>query len=337
MGSIKATVRSAFSARWTAPVVVLVAFATSSCAAAETGAAASAESTGQANLAGLTTSTPGHPKFVTVNVGHASELDGVNDAGTLVGMVYIQGNPRGFVKTGNKVTEFDYPGTSDVTVMSGINDSGISIGHYIDRQGADHGFARSADGRFTLIEDPNGGTAFYEGTRPMGINDAGTIVGTYVDSHGVTHGFVDTAGVFTTLNEPNAGPSGVGGTFVDGINNAGSIIGYYIDSRGVNIGFVHSSGIFTSFSAPGAGNGFSWGTRPAALSSDGIATGYEVGPQGVSGWIRQGQTFYSFNDPNAAPGLADGTRPGSVNESGREVVGKYFDSQGATHGFIAYV
>ncbi len=330
-------IRSSHALQWMAPVVVVFTVATVSCGAPETGLAASSASVVRASAQAPATSTPAHPKFFTVNVGHASELDGVNDSGTLVGTVYIQGNTRGFIKAGSTVMEFDYPGTSETTVMSGINDSGTSIGHYDDAQGAAHGFARSAGGRFTPIDDPYGGSAFFQGTKPMGINDDGIIVGTYVDGHDVSHGFVDTAGVFTTLNEPHAGTTGDTGTFVDGINNAGSITGYYVDSRGFNYGFVDTAGTFTSFGAPGAGKGSGWGTRPTALANDGVVTGYAVGADGVSGWVRQGQVFYALNDPDAVSGPDAGTRPAGVNQEGREVVGEYFDAQGAMHGFIAYI
>jgi hypothetical protein len=282
-------------------------------------------------------STPTHPRFATVNVGDASELDGVNDAGELVGTVYIEGNVRGFIKAGNRVTEFDYPGTSDVTVMSGINDSGTSIGHYTDNLGGDRGFERSADGRFTAIDDPNGGTAFAMGTDPMGINDAGVIVGTYVDNRDVVHGFVDTRGVFTTITEPDAGTTGDTGTFVRGIDNAGAIIGYYVDPHGFNYGFVDIAGKYMSFAAPDAGTGAGWGTRATAIVNDGVATGYAVAARGASGWVRQGQTFYALNDPDAPPAIAAGTRPAGASEDGREVVGMYLDAQRRMHGFIAYI
>jgi hypothetical protein len=330
-------IRSIHRFRWAAPVVVVFTATSVSCGEPDTGLAAPAAAVVRASAPALMTSTPGHPRFLTVNVGHSSELDGVNDSGTLVGTVYMEGNTRGFIKAGSTVMEFDYPGTSETTVMSGINDSGISIGHYDDAQGAAHGFARSAGGRFTPIDDPHGGTAFFQGTKPMGINDDGIIVGTYVDGHDVAHGFVDTAGVFTTLNEPDAGTTGDTGTFVDGISNAGSVIGYYVDNRGFNYGFVETSGTYTSFVAPGAGKGSGWGTRPTALANDGVVTGYAVGALGVSGWVRQGQTFYALNDPDAVSGPAAGTRPAGVNQEGREVVGKYFDAQGAMHGFIAYI
>lgn len=315
----RATIRSILMP----PVLVLITIASASC--------------GNAVGESSSPATPSYPRFVTVSVGAASEVDGVNDAGTVVGTAYIEGDTRGFIKVGNRVTEFDYPGTSDVTVMSGINDLGISIGHYSDDLGGNRGFARSADGRFTPIDDPNGGTAFNMGTTPMGINDAGIIVGTYIDNRDVVHGFVDNGGAFTTLNEPDAGTTGDLGTFVEGINNAGAIIGYYVDPRGYNYGFVDVSGTYTSFAAPGAGKGAGWGTRPEAIANDGLAAGYEVDALGANGWVRQGQTFYSLKDPNSTSGIIAGTRPAGVNEEGSEVVGKYTDRQGTIQGFIAYI
>ena len=342
MQSIKVTINQAGRRPMlAAPLMVLMTLATASCGESRTGLDAPAQSAVSESASGPTTATPNHPKFITVNVGKASELDGVNDAGTLVGTVYIDGNDRGFIMVGNKVTEFDYPGTSDVTAMSGINNSGTSIGDYNDNIGANRGFERSPDGRFTRIDDPNAGAVNFQGTTPTGINDAGVIVGTYIDPQDVEHGFVDTGGVFTTVNAPGAGTTGGFGTFVEGINNAGSIIGYYVDPHRATYGFVDSSGTFTSFTAP-VGPVKGRDTRATALANDGVATGFDVDVDAylkVTAWLRDGQVFYALNDPDASSGGGDqGTQPAAISQDGREVVGKYFDAKtGILHGFIAYI
>jgi hypothetical protein len=70
---------------------------------------------------------------------------------------------------------------------SGLNDFGVIAGNYIDANYVFRVYARSAEGRFTLIDPPNAQLTSFNG-----LNDAGTVVGYYLDTSGVFHGYLTT-------------------------------------------------------------------------------------------------------------------------------------------------
>jgi hypothetical protein len=71
---------------------------------------------------------------------------------------------------------------------SGINDSGVTVGSFLDLSNRSYGFVRDAAGNFTLVQFPGASTT----AGLVGINDSGTIVGNYLDAWGVEHGFIAT-------------------------------------------------------------------------------------------------------------------------------------------------
>ena len=115
------------------------------------------------------------------------------------------------------------------TVPFGINDIGMVVGDYVDKNGDTHGFLRSRDGAFKPIDVPDAVITVAEG-----INNAGKIVGVYVDANDLRHGFVSNNGVvFTTIDVHDAKE-----TQINSINAKGEIVGFYIDSTDVEHGFL---------------------------------------------------------------------------------------------------
>jgi probable HAF family extracellular repeat protein len=112
----------------------------------------------------------------------ATEPSGINNAGEIVGTVYIipAGFPGGavpgyaFVYDNGVFSLMSVPGSLD-TVANGINDSGQIVGYYIDGNDVQHGFL-DTNGIFQTIDFPN---ALPGTTDLVGINDAGEIVGTF--------------------------------------------------------------------------------------------------------------------------------------------------------------
>src|SRR5436853_5721101 len=47
-------------------------------------------------------------------------------------------------------------------------------------------------GTYTVVDDPNAGNGYGQGTFPYAINSSGAVVGWYVDIYGIEHGFVRT-------------------------------------------------------------------------------------------------------------------------------------------------
>jgi hypothetical protein len=121
---------------------------------------------------------------------------GVDLFGTIAG-TYTDANYvfHGFVRSPDgRFTTFDATGAgsaasegtgcpSDCPV--GLNNFGVITGSYIDANGTQHGYVRSARGTFTTL-DPVGTII----TQPEAINDAGTIVGYFFDESFVVHGFI---------------------------------------------------------------------------------------------------------------------------------------------------
>ena len=93
----------------------------------------------------------------------------------------------------NKIVTFDVPGAgtgaSQGTFPEGIS-AGVIIGNYIDAEGANHGFVRAPDGKFTYFDVPGAGTGSGQGTIPMTNNAAGEITGAYFDDNGALHAFL---------------------------------------------------------------------------------------------------------------------------------------------------
>jgi probable HAF family extracellular repeat protein len=112
---------------------------------------------------------------------------------------------------------------------TGINNSGVTCGFYIDVNQVNHGWI-IYNGIFMPLDVPN--STF---TQALGLNNRGQVVGAFTDAAGQTHGFVYTIGTasFQTIDDPQ----GVGSTIVNGINDLGVLVGFY-GAAPINTGFV---------------------------------------------------------------------------------------------------
>jgi probable HAF family extracellular repeat protein len=121
------------------------------------------------------------------------------------------------------------PGAVGGAQATGINNSGVTCGFFIDANGVNHGWIIFG-GVFMPLDVP--GSTF---TQALGLNNRGKVVGTFTDAAGQSHGFVYTIGTsnFVTVDAPN----GVGSTIVNGINDAGKLVGFY-GAAPINTGFV---------------------------------------------------------------------------------------------------
>jgi hypothetical protein len=97
---------------------------------------------------------------------------GINKAGDIVGWFQdANGVQRGFTDIGGTFTQVDYPGNQAVTVLEGINDSGLIVGQYTDSSSVIHSFELSKAGKFKEIKVPNA-VSF---TQAFGVNNAGWV------------------------------------------------------------------------------------------------------------------------------------------------------------------
>src|ERR1700681_381710 len=91
------------------------------------------------------------------------------------------------------------------TQVSGINDSGETVGYY--RTSTDsYGFARTG-ATFTTLFGPAGS----QEVSANGVNNAGQIVGSYQDANFGAHGFLYDNGTYTQIDDPNAIAKGLSG------------------------------------------------------------------------------------------------------------------------------
>jgi uncharacterized membrane protein len=96
---------------------------------------------------------------------------------------------HGFVLDNRVFTTLDAPGTGAFTVTFGINDSGQTVGGYVDAQGTLHGFLLDR-GQFTVIDVPGAKATF-----AARINAQGQIIGVYSEERNtpafaLPHGFL---------------------------------------------------------------------------------------------------------------------------------------------------
>ena len=107
--------------------------------------------------------------------------------------------------------DVNFPGAAGTSVY-GINDAGVIVGQYYDKQGVFHGF-KLDHGKGTTIDDPNGSN-----TLCSDINSSDAIVGQYTaDPSGDNHGFLYENGKFTDI-----APDKLSGA--SGINDNGYIV-----------------------------------------------------------------------------------------------------------------
>jgi hypothetical protein len=168
-------------------------------------------------------------------------------------------------------------------------------------------------------------------TELLGINRASTIVG----YHGATvsSGFVLTLpGTFNTQNVPGSTQ-----TRVFGINNSNQTSGFYIDSADNNHGFFQSGGTFTTVGYPGAPL-----NQLRGLNNTNQATGFydwvPIGTHRAYSYNELGNVFGLIWLPNSITSPGGGSCNCTVVADGindhRQVSGYYFDSLGASHGFL---
>jgi probable HAF family extracellular repeat protein len=135
--------------------------------------------------------------------------------------------------------DVNFPGAAGTSVY-GINDAGVIVGQYYDKQGVFHGF-KLDHGKGTTIDDPNGSN-----TLCSDINSSDAIVGQYTDPSGDNHGFLYENGKFTDI-----APDKLSGA--SGINDNGYIVGGYAHCQFCQQhGFLWNGHKFKRLDVPGA-------------------------------------------------------------------------------------
>jgi hypothetical protein len=223
----------------------------------------------------------------------------INLEGTIAGFIIDNNNVQhGFVRSSwGAFTSFDAPGAGKgpfegtmVTLESGLNVQGDTIGWSIVTPATAHGFVRERNGAIALFDPP--GSIL---TVPGAINSEGLIVGGAYDANFVLHGFIrNINGAIITFDVPGAGstPGSGEGTLALGASFFGLSTGYWIDSSEVFHGFLrYPNGAIFKFDAPGSGAvprvTPPQGTVPQGMNFWGEVVGFVVDTNNVAhGFIR---------------------------------------------------
>jgi hypothetical protein len=299
--------------------------------------------------------------------GYGTFGNGLNVEGTAVGD-YTNANfnygglirrPDGTIETyrdPDACTTGD-PEGCEGTGFFAINDFGVIVGGYVDKNFVQHALLVKSDGKVISYEAPGAGNApgnpnnisplgdyLYQGTNAAGIspglNEWGAVTSTYLDGNNVYHGYLRSPdGTFTDFDPPGAGKGFTQGTIPIGLNDLGVITGFYLDDNNVYHGFLGRPGAFTTVDAPGADTTDAlYGTQPAGLNDFGAITGSYLDANSV--WhgflLNPDGKFTTIDAPGAdlTSGDFNGTLASSINVFGA-IAGIYIDVNYVAHGFVA--
>jgi probable HAF family extracellular repeat protein len=183
-----------------------------------------------------------------------------------------------------KTQYFQYPGASS-TFVTGVSNTGVILGYYLDSQSNAHGFSLS-HGQYTSIDDPDG-----TNTTPSGINSAGTIVGYYFSSSSNGyHAFSYSDGTFTDI----VVSADCINTYAYGINDNGDMAGQ-CQTNGETEGWTYKNGSFQLISLPGSA--WSYATD---INVHGSSTWIysPLNSTRVESAVYNGTTFSNIDEPN---------------------------------------
>jgi hypothetical protein len=202
-----------------------------------------------------------------------------------------------------------------------INNNGVEVGFYEDKQGVSHGYILDGE-TLTTLDDPNG-----TNTTPQSVqfNSQSEVVGYYTNSSGNTVGFLyDTATQqFTDI----PGPTGATLSAAEGINDQGWISGFYMDSGEVIHGFLFQGTTYTTLDPP----------NTTATYAYGINNNGDV----AITWVNRHNTYegsvYNYNANTYktlnVPGAANGSEASYINNEG-DVTFWWYDAKFVLHGAL---
>jgi hypothetical protein len=175
--------------------------------------------------------------FTTIDApgAFATFVQGINDAGDIVGRFDDKTGVHGFVRVGTMFRTIALPGAQFV-LPTGINNTGRIVGYFVDSAGRIHGFIDDK-GTISRVDAPG-----VDYVTPGGINDQGDFVG-MLFNNGNVHAFLNTGGKYSFVDVPGSAFS----ASPNDINNAGDIVG----AVGTE-GYVDIDGTFSFLKMPGA-------------------------------------------------------------------------------------
>jgi hypothetical protein len=157
----------------------------------------------------------------------------INDSGMIVGNLAPSRSSAPPSFSGRRRRHsVDPPGAAGFSELVGVSNRGDAVGDYLDADGIDRGFLRTADGTISDLPDP---VPDFTINTPFGINSRGTIVGSYTTGSNFRScvGYVLRAGRYESVDIPGATC-----VFPNGINDRGDIVGNWLDAANFSHGFL---------------------------------------------------------------------------------------------------
>lgn len=202
------------------------------------------------------------PVAPTTVVGSSFSIgSGINEARDVVGVYFdnATGFQHGFLRSRTGAFKLlDFP-TADDTWASGINDSGVVVGYWDQRDAngnvlALHGFVWKNNSFSDVTIEGSANTELWA------INARGDYVGSWDTGTLASHGFAVLNGTRTSIEIPISGTVGVQPT---GINAKGQIAGVFWPDPQMNRGFIKTGSGYLIVDYPGAYWTNIWGINSA--------------------------------------------------------------------------
>lgn len=288
-------------------------------------AATNAPANGSGNYSFTTLNSQNDPTF--------NQLLGINDSGLIAG--YFGSGQAGHPNKGYRLSKpygqgsyhnENFPG-SEQTQVTGLNNSGQTVGFWVDAAGNNSGFYTN-HGHFHTANFPTKNGASPRVDQLLGVNDSGIAVGFYADKQGMNHGYSYSIGrhKFHRINV-----SGDTNVTAAAINDLGDVAGFATSGAGATEAFLlRSDGQVIHLNVPGASATQAFGVN----NGDEVVGDYTVGTGNSA--VTHGFTwapgfgFQTVDDPNGS----GGTTINGVNDRGN-LVGFYVDAAGNTDGLLA--
>jgi hypothetical protein len=230
----------------------------------------------------------------------------INDKGDIAGTSFVPGPQEGFIIPGNGSAPYQLVAPdSQLTYVSGINNSGIAVGYFLN--------GNLEDG-YSLIQSftyRNGIFVPIEGIAPLtfasGINNSGDVTGFFSVLGGTGTGFLVKNGNQTIFSVPGYSMD----TYPSGVNDSDQVVGYF--NAGTQGFLRNADGSFQTFDFAAYG-----------INNAGIIVGAEAGTMDNQiGAVRVDGADYTYVYPGAQNTYLEG-----INNSD-EVVGFFINNQNA--------
>jgi hypothetical protein len=306
--------------RWAGVAVAAAISALAFGATTGSAAAAPAPIEGSANFTFTTLDNEHDPTF--------NQLLGINDSGVIAGYFgsgeeghpnkgYLLSQPYGQANYQNE----NFP-HSEQTQVTGLNNSGVTVGFWVDQQGDQIAFDAVNGHGFQSVEHP-GTHGKPKVNQLLGVNDNDVAVGFYTSKE-LNYGY---SYDITTRKFHQVSVAEDTNVTAAAINDEGDIAGFATNKDGVTEGFLvrpNSTVIHLDF--PGAS-----ATTALGVNNGDEVVGNYTDSSGMHGFAwAPGFGFETVNDPNGV----NATTINGLNDRG-ELVGFYEDSSKNTDGLLA--